>query len=115
MDCSTFPIFKTVIDENQSGPDPVKTTTEEKTLYKKVPFFEGMGVDVGCLRCDWTLPSDHLPIGITLLGVDSINIASWNVLNNEYLKYVIGDYQGLNGSTITDENKKISDEGLTLR
>lgn len=27
-------------------------------LYKKTPFFEGKGVDVGLLRQEWTCPSE---------------------------------------------------------
>lgn len=86
-------------------------THEEVDNHKEMSI-EGMGIDVGLLREQWTLPSDHLPIGITLAG---INIASWNVLNTEYIKYAIADHSGLNKSTLTLENNIIHIDGLTER
>lgn len=88
-------------------------TQREKIHNHKLPFFVGMGNDVGILGKAWTFPSDHLPIGITLSH--SIHIASWNVLNTIYVKHVIENYQGLNNSTITEENVLLSDDGFTVR
>jgi predicted kinase/endonuclease/exonuclease/phosphatase family metal-dependent hydrolase len=78
---------------------------------------EGMGIDVGLLREQWTLPSDHLPIGIRIITFNNkiLNIASWNVLNTEYIKYAIADHSGLNNSTLTIENTIIESDGLTQR
>ena len=50
----------------------------------------------------WQFPSDHPPIAAKLtLGKCSINVASWNVLNRHYYKYIDADTQGLKGSQIT--------------
>ena len=50
----------------------------------------------------WQFPSDHPPIAAKLtLGECSINVASWNVLNRNYYKYIDADMQGLKGSQIT--------------
>lgn len=87
----------------------------EQIINHKTMNLEGMGMDVGLLREQWTLPSDHLPIGITLPGDRPVNIASWNVLNSEYIKHAIADHSGLNKSTLTVENNVITDDGLTER
>lgn len=63
----------------------------------------------------WKFPSDHPPIAAVLtLGKHSIKVASWNVLNRNYYKYIEQDTQGLKGSEIstyheagTRENKII--------
>lgn len=88
---------------------------EEKISNKKIMPLDGMGKDVGLMREQWTLPSDHLPIGITLLGTKPLNIASWNVLNKEYMHYILDDYAGLNKSILSDENNVIRSNGLTER
>ena len=50
----------------------------------------------------WQFPSDHPPIAAKLrLGKYAINVASWNVLNRNYYKYIDADTQGLKGSQIT--------------
>ena len=50
----------------------------------------------------WQFPSDHPPIAAKLtLGECSLKVASWNVLNRNYYKYIDADTQGLKGSQIT--------------
>ena len=50
----------------------------------------------------WQFPSDHPPIAAKLtLGERTIKVASWNVLNRNYYKYIDADTQGLKGSQIT--------------
>lgn len=66
----------------------------------------------GDLHEKWQFPSDHLPIGIV---VDGMEIISFNVLNDAYIEWIYKDTQGLNHSLITELDKKINDEGLTLR
>lgn len=94
---------------------PAGHLPEESIPNHKKPFFEGMGVDVGLLREKWTLPSDHLPIGLIFPGKAPVRVASWNVLNSGYMKFVQGDYQGLVGSTITLEDKALGVDGFTIR
>ena len=54
----------------------------------------------------WTFPSDHPPIAAMLkLGENSIKVASWNVLNRNYYKYIDKDTQGLKGSEITMQHE----------
>lgn len=68
---------------------------------------------VGELHEKWQFPSDHLPVGIEVNGV---KIISWNVLNNAYMDWItIKDSQGLSGSMISDLNKVVQPNGLTLR
>lgn len=88
---------------------------KESIPNHKEPFFEGMGVDVGLLRGMWTLPSDHVPVGLILSGEEQICIVSWNVLNSGYMKFVLGDYQGLVGSVITEEDISLGEDGFTIR
>jgi endonuclease/exonuclease/phosphatase family metal-dependent hydrolase len=54
--------------------------------------------DVGALHEHWKFTSDHLPIGAKM---DRLRLASWNVLNEKYLHFIIDDGQGLNTSLIT--------------
>ena len=70
-----------------------------------------MGRHVGELQELWQLPSDHLPIGLTMRG---FHIASWNVL---HAKWVMNwSYaQGLNRSMILREHIYIKPTELTLR
>jgi hypothetical protein len=70
------------------------------------PFF------VGALHKKWRFTSDHLPIGAK---VNEVRIASWNVLNDEYLRYIIEDGQGLNGSLITQLAKIRASHDLSKR
>jgi len=68
---------------------------------------------VGDLNRKWQFPSDHLPVGS---NVDGINMISWNVLNNEYIGWVYNNSQGLKDSMITDLDVKIDGkDGLTKR
>lgn len=62
----------------------------------------------------WQFPSDHLPIGVKVNGV---RIFSWNVLNQNLLKWVThNDSQGLNGSMITELNQlSTNDPTITQR
>lgn len=78
---------------------------------------EPMGKVVGKLHEKWQFPSDHVPIGARVGG---LNIASYNVLNTRYLEnrdesFVYQDSQGLNGSMITELNKKDDTATLTHR
>lgn len=80
----------------------------------KPPYFVGMGKEVGILGRKWSFPSDHLPIGFTV--GNSIHFTSWNVLNSIYVNHVLENYQGLNPSTLTEENICLIDnEKLTVR
>jgi len=68
---------------------------------------------VGNLGDKWQFPSDHLPVGVKVNGV---NFLSWNVLNTAYLKFIESNNQGLRESLIMKEN--VSDgsgTGLTKR
>lgn len=70
-------------------------------------------VFVGELHEKWQFPSDHLPVGIEVNGV---KIISWNVLNNLYMEWVTTkDSQGLKGSLISDLDKPVQENGLTMR
>ena len=52
----------------------------------------------------WTFPSDHPPIACQILECQgkavTLNMASWNVLNQHYLKWIERDTQGLNHSAL---------------
>jgi hypothetical protein len=67
---------------------------------------------VGALHKKWKFPSDHLPIGAK---VKDFRLASWNVLNEKYLSFIVEDGQGLNGSLITQLAKVQSAHGLSKR
>ncbi|MBS0621566.1 MAG: hypothetical protein JSR80_01220 [Verrucomicrobia bacterium] len=68
---------------------------------------------VGELHEKWQFPSDHLPVGVEVNGV---RILSWNVLNNAYIEWVtLKDSQGLNGSMISDLDRQVHENGLTMR
>jgi endonuclease/exonuclease/phosphatase family metal-dependent hydrolase len=69
-------------------------------------------VFIGDLHERWQFPSDHLPVGVE---VDGIEVVSWNVLNNEYIEWVYKDSQGINGSMITDLDVVIKENGFTKR
>lgn len=71
---------------------------------------------VGELQERWTFPSDHLPIGVTVQDANShFRIISWNVLNSAYLKWIYENSQGFAGSSLTEEDIPIKENGLTLR
>ena len=70
-------------------------------------------VFVGELHAKWQFPSDHLPVGVE---IDGVKVVSWNVLNNAYMEWVTDkDSQGLKGSMISDLDKQIQADGLTVR
>lgn len=72
-----------------------------------------VGTSVGELQEKWQFPSDHLPIG---MGIGGINIASWNVLDAAYMDWVIEkNHQGLARSLIKDEHIYINGTKLTNR
>lgn len=74
---------------------------------------EPMGKPVGQLQEKWQFPSDHLPIGLTL---DGFHIASWNVLDLQYIEWVLDkNSQGLVHSQIADEHVFLPDSKLTKR
>ena len=77
------------------------------------PVLQPMGIYVGELQERWQFPSDHLPIGMTL---DGLNFASWNVLDADYISWVTEkNSQGLSRSLIADEHVFIEGSKLTLR
>jgi hypothetical protein len=70
------------------------------------------------LHSVWDFPSDHLPIGTKFIhsGIGSICVLSWNMLNKNYMKWIIKNQQGLNGSYITaTHDKKLKDSHLDER
>lgn len=82
-------------------------------LGKKFIMPEPIGFHIGELQEKWKFPSDHLPVGITVNG---LNIASWNVLNTEYIDWVTEkNSQGLSRSLIAEENVFVAGSGLTVR
>lgn len=71
------------------------------------------GSYVGQLEEQWTLPSDHLPIGV-IHGKE--RILSWNVLDSAYMDWVMEkNSQGLRNSVIGKEHVLVREKGLTLR
>jgi hypothetical protein len=71
-----------------------------------------MGRWVGELQERWQFPSDHLPIGMT---IDDLHIASWNILNSEYMGWVFKNSQGLSRSLLTQEHIYLEGSKLTYR
>ncbi|MBS0605050.1 MAG: hypothetical protein JSS60_08480 [Verrucomicrobia bacterium] len=67
---------------------------------------------VGELQERWQFPSDHLPIG---MSIDGVNMVSWNVLNSEYMSWVEKNTQGLSRSQIAQEHIYIDGTRLTVR
>lgn len=68
--------------------------------------------EVGELGSLWSFVSDHLPIGAT---IGRFHIASWNVLNEQYIHHIQENGQGLKGSLITQLHGLPGVKGLTLR
>ena len=63
----------------------------------------------------WQFPSDHPPIAAKLtLGERTIKVASWNVLNRNYYKYIDADTQGLKGSQITTLHEAETRENIII-
>jgi len=82
-------------------------------LLAAAPRLLPKGSYVGELQERWQFPSDHLPIGMT---IDGLNIASWNVLDGDYMSWVTEkNSQGLSRSMIADEHVYIGDSKLTIR
>lgn len=81
-------------------------------MAPKMP--KAMGVPVGQLQEKWQFPSDHLPIGAT---VGDLEIASWNVLDSDYMDWVIEkNHQGLARSLIADAHIYLEEDSkLTAR
>lgn len=76
---------------------------DEKTSTRFYP--------VGELGAQWTLGSDHLPVGGT---IGSIHFVMWNILNTDALHHILGNGQGLRDSSIITANIPFQDN-LTLR
>jgi len=76
---------------------------EETLLSEENWHYQGhiLRADVGELQEKWQFPSDHLPIGMT---VNNLYIASWNVMNTLYFRWVEMNSQGLRDSMLKDEN-----------
>jgi hypothetical protein len=63
----------------------------------------------------WQFPSDHPPIAAKLtLAEHPLNVASWNVLNRNYYKYIDADTQGLKGSQITTLHEAETRENVII-
>lgn len=99
---------------------PISTNASQRTSLRNMkyqlaamPMLQPKGTYVGELQERWQFPSDHLPIGMTMDGLD---IASWNVLDADYMSWVTEkDSQGLKRSMIVDEHIYIGDSKLTVR
>lgn len=76
------------------------------------PVLIPKGQYVGELQEKWQFPSDHLPIGMSFEG---LGIASWNVMNTIYFKWVEENSQGLSRSMLAQENVLLPNSTLTLR
>ncbi len=90
-----------------------------KSAYRKfkaetslAPILVPKGQYVGELQEKWQFPSDHLPIGMSFEG---LGIASWNVMNTIYFKWVEENSQGLSRSMLAQENVLLPNSPLTLR
>lgn len=66
---------------------------------------------VGELGSQWTLGSDHLPVGGT---IGAVHFVMWNILNTNALHHIEGNGQGLKDSFIMTANTPLQDN-LTLR
>lgn len=76
-------------------------------IYAQIPYF------IGEAGSKWHFPSDHLPVG---LSIDHIHIASWNILNKNYLHYIESNTQGLKNSLIMQTHVPLEEKGgLTVR
>ncbi|MDP1836771.1 MAG: HD domain-containing protein [Chlamydiales bacterium] len=67
---------------------------------------------IGEVGSSWEFPSDHLPVGCT---INDIHIASWNVLDVKYLRWIENNNQGLKNSSILRDNQTVQDSDLTVR
>lgn len=109
------------IQEEQQLPTPTGSAAAQASIQHTIrevllPGLEAAytlkGPYVGELQERWEFPSDHLPVGA---AVDGIEIASWNVLNTVYMDWVYKNTQGLSRSQITQQNFKVGETSLTLR
>lgn len=102
----------------ESSPSPRLSVRRMKHLLAEAPRLktEPMGTFVGELQEKWRFPSDHLPIGMTF---ENLNIASWNVLDAQYMNWVTENSQGLSRSMIIEEHYYSNDSDrkakLTVR
>lgn len=78
---------------------------EESNKRSKHSYF------VGELGAQWTLGSDHLPVGGS---IGSIHFVMWNILNTDTLHHILRNGQGLRDSFIITANIPWQDN-LTLR
>ncbi|MCE5316073.1 MAG: hypothetical protein LLG04_01745 [Parachlamydia sp.] len=67
---------------------------------------------IGELGSAWEFPSDHLPVAATF---GNVHIASWNILNKNYLFHINENTQGLRDSAIMRDHQPIDSTSLTLR
>jgi len=64
---------------------------------------------VGELGEQWKFPSDHLPVGGS---VGNIHFAMWNILDTDYLNYIVSNSQGLRDSLIMELNIPVKQGSL---
>ena len=95
-------------------PNPSKASFRTLNAMCALPsILSPMGTYVGELQEAWQFPSDHLPIGMHYRG---LGIASWNVLDSEYMHWVIEkNSQGLSRSLIADTHVYVDETKLTIR
>ncbi len=91
---------------HQLTPTQVLQRNNEAAKASSSPFF------VGELGEGWRFPSDHLPIGMSING---LNFTNWNILNTAYLGYILSNTQGLKDSLIMETNRIGQDPRLTQR
>src|SRR5262245_39874654 len=115
---SALTAFSLLVSPAVASPDPEakkaihtpsSRTSGRHMLYRlsAAPMLEPKGTYVGKLQEKWQFPSDHLPIGMTM---DGLNIASWNVLDASFMRWMTEkDSQGLKHSMIVDEHIYIGD------
>ncbi len=102
-----------IISYQSSVPSQRASWRRMENQLAPAPLLLPMGSYVGELQELWQFPSDHLPIALSFEG---FNIASWNVLDAEYMSWVTEkNSQGLSRSMIADEHIYLGDSGLTVR
>lgn len=72
----------------------------------------GSSYFVGELGAQWTLGSDHLPVGGR---IGSIHFGIWNILDRSALHYIESNTQGLRDSAILLNNIPMDNNRLSLR
>ncbi len=93
------------------------TPIEPEAAEVSIPIAEQTDLEfpnqvVGRLGEKWQFPSDHLPVGVTINGIP---IATWNVLDTDYIDWIYVNGQGLNHSLITEEDITIGPGNFTQR